>query len=69
MFGSDEAFAVFMGYYYGTAKLYGDAATRCTDERQMLECRLLSDRFVRKAVWMPVLLHCLYGFCLEVQLP
>lgn len=63
------AFAVFMGYYYGTAKLYGDASARCADDRQALECRLLSERFARKAVWMPMLLHGFYDFCLEVQLP
>ena len=63
------AFAVFMGYCYGVAKMYGDAAGRCTDIRQAQECQILSRRFLQKAVWLPALLHGFYDFCLEVQLP
>lgn len=63
------AFAVFMGYSYGTAKMYGDAADRCADQRQSWECRALSRRFLHRAVWVPVLLHGFYDFCLEVRMP
>ena len=48
------AYAIFMGYYYGMAKL---AAVSDDDNR----CRY----YLRKAVWIPVVLHGLYDFCLS----
>lgn len=47
-------FAVFMGYYYGMAKY----ASVGGDERG-------SRSYLRKALWIPVLLHGTYDFCLS----
>lgn len=63
------AFAVFMGYCYGTERLYDRAALRCTDPKQAAYCRTLCRRFGRRALWLPVLIHGAYDFLLEVRLP
>ncbi len=47
---------VFMGYYYGRAK----AAQAAGDRRAMR-------RDLRNALWVPVLLHGFYDFCLETE--
>lgn len=47
---------VFMGYYYGLAK----AAWTAGDRRAMRGS-------LRKALWVPVLLHGFYDFCLETE--
>ena len=47
---------VFMGYYYGLAK----AAWTAGDRRAMRGN-------LRKALWVPVLLHGFYDFCLETE--
>lgn len=50
------AFAVFMGYFYGQSK------------RSMLKCELKkANREKRLAFWVPVLLHGLYDFCLQMN--
>ncbi len=45
---------VYMGYYYGLAK----SAWTNGERREMRSC-------LRKALWVPVLLHGFYDFCLE----
>jgi len=62
------AFAVFMGYYYGMAKLYEDYAWRCGDGSLAARYRYLSQRYLRSAVIVPALIHGFYDFCLEMQL-
>lgn len=49
-------FAIFMGYYYGLAK-HADAYG---DER-------LSKKYLRKAFWIPVLLHGFFDLCLSTE--
>ena len=63
------SFAVFMGFYYGTAKLYADAAGRCREPRRAAECLALARRNRLRAFWIPVLLHGFYDFCLDARLP
>ena len=46
-------FAVYMGYYYGLAKLT-DADG---DKRE-------SKKFLKKALWVPIALHGFFDFCL-----
>ena len=50
------SYAIFMGYYYGMAKLasiHGDETGR--------------KRYLTKALWIPVILHGFYDFCLSTQ--
>ncbi|MCR5356509.1 MAG: PrsW family intramembrane metalloprotease [Lachnospiraceae bacterium] len=46
-------FAIYMGYYYGSAKLNGIEAD--TKEKS---------RLLKKALWVPVILHGFFDFCL-----
>ena len=63
------AFAVFMGFYYGCAKRYADAAARCRDAALAENCRRLHKKYQAQALWLPVILHGLYDFLLAARLP
>lgn len=62
------AFAVFMGFYYGCAKRYADAAARCPDATLARSCRRRARRSLARALWLPALLHGLYDFLLTLRL-
>ena len=49
-------YAIFMGYYYGMAKL---ESTQGGEKR--------SKEYLTKALWIPVFLHGLYDFCLSTE--
>lgn len=63
------AFAVFMGFYYGSAKRCADAALRCADASRAATCRRLARRCQLRALWQPLLLHGLYDLLLARQSP
>ncbi len=50
------AFGVYMGYYFGQAKLYDQAGDKENTKK-----------FLRKAFWIPVLWHGAYDFCLSTN--
>lgn len=60
------AFSVFMGYYYGTAKTYQSAAELSQNPTRAAACRRLSQKQLRQALLVPVLLHGLYDFLLSL---
>jgi len=61
------AFAVFMGYYYGMAKMYADAACSAPGGELARRYAYLAGAMRRRAVWVPVLIHGFYDFCLELR--
>lgn len=63
------AFAIFMGYHYGTARQFFDHAADARDPALRAGLEAMARRHLWWAVMLPTLLHGVYDFCLALNLP
>lgn len=63
------AFAIFMGYHYGTARQFFTCAQDARDAKLLRGLEAMGSRHLWWAVMLPVLLHGVYDFCLSLDMP
>ncbi len=61
------AFGVFMGYYYGTARQYHQAAQNCANPVAAKRCFRKYRQYLVRSIALPALLHGCYDLCLQVE--